>query len=853
MIQRILIPQLVSGVSSGADMLDEIRATATFQQMKSFHRGDRRNSSHSVTTSSLSPNLRRAFLLCSKVLSNIATGSQFGTKDMFMQVFNDFITERSQLLSANFDQSSQPSTVDLDALRLLELESGRASTSREAKEDAAKLHSYLLESIQFLQGIFENNFYEVQNSLISYSSSWTKPDQHETGWSFRRIYFSLMEFKFLELMRTSDAMRQKIKVANKFVITQGRTYKNVCDGSEAMNALTKMMSGNTKAALELGFEFIKADLLQHIHHENVFIEGEEFCFKKVQWLPFPYPEAIHSEWCWVRHPGTRHESPKWKHRFVVLEVMIDSRAYPPVVKYFINCYKDRKPTRRGSPENSMELVDCVARRCVWNLPLPPPTFDIQVTPALANSNTWEVVCHGAAPLILSAHSSRSTKFWIHIVNSVAVLASRIRNSAASQFSEIQNQFVFFQRRSDVRSFSSGECVSIVDLDSASGSATATSSIQIGSKVTPLKNISLPVSHPYTPELSFFPANCLQSASRGQVLKPEVINFASVFEKVRFMNKLLPHFYREARPLKLAVMTWNAGCTRPAHNFPAIVSTGPDVDIWVFGMQECLYDPAPPSKTCEADWIQLVTEALAANGEFIFVSSVSLWQIRIAVFVRTSAAPFVSDVSTSTVATGFAGIVKNKGASAVSMSILGTKCLFICSHLAARPERVHQRKTMTADILKGLKFLSPSGSEVFLEASFGHIFWFGDLNYRVDLPFEQCITHVEKTDPPVIAPLYETDQLQTARYTGDTLASFHEQTISFTPTYRLEPGTATYGNKRGQSPSWYLLSRPFRVARVPHRSLIPPRRCDRILVRSKPGHPISHFSYDSHVPTMVMHA
>jgi hypothetical protein len=219
------------------------------------------------------------------------------------------------------------------------------------------------------------------------------------------------------------------------------------------------------------------------------------------------------------------------------------------------------------------------------------------------------------------------------------------------------------------------------------------------------------------------------------------------------------------------------------------------------MQECLYDPVPPSKTCEADWLQLVKEALSANGEFVLITSVSLWQIRIAVFVRKSVRHLVSDVSTSTVATGFAGIVKNKGASAVSIVVNGTKCLFICSHLAARPERVQQRKTMTAEILKGLKLMSPSGIELFPELAFGHIFWFGDLNYRVDLPFDQCIAHVEKTDPPLIAPLYETDQLRNARNVGDTLASFHEQAINFTPTYRLEPGTASYGNKRGQSPSW----------------------------------------------------
>jgi hypothetical protein len=803
LIQRILLPQLVSGVttanSSGLDALDEIRATTTLRKMKS--RMERAASTHSmIAAAPISANLRRAFLLCSKVLNNVASGSPFGAKDSFMQVFNDFVSEQSQrLLSKMFDQSAMASSADLEMLRFLELESSRASTSREEKEDTAKLHAYLVDCIHFFQGIFENNFVELQNSLVSASASWSVSDQQEIGWSFRRTYFSLMEFKFIDLIRSCDAMRQKIKVGNKFSVTQARTYKNVCAGSEAVGALTSVMQGNTNAALAIGLDFIRADLMQHIHHENVFIEGEEFCFKNANWLPFPYPEAIHSEWCWVRHPGTRHESPKWKHRFVVLEVVVDSAVFPPTIKHYINCYKDRKPTRRGNPMNCMELADCVARKCVWNLPLPPPSIEIQATASQANSHTWEVVCHGVPPLVLSSHSSSSMKFWIHIVNSAAVQASRIRNAQASERGVMQNQYVFYQKRSDARSFVSGESISVLD-DGAE--------IQIGSKSIPYKSIFPPVSHPHSPEVSLWPAIFADSTSVGSQPppKPEIISFASAFEKNRFLNRVVPHFrdvlyYENTRPLKLAVMTWNAGCTRPADNFPAIVSTGPDVDIWVLGMQECLYNPVPPSKTCEDDWLQLVREALSAVGDFILLTSVSLWQIRIAVFVRVAVAHSVADVSTTTVATGFAGIVKNKGASAVSMSINGAKCLFICSHLAARPERVQQRKSMTADILKGLKLVSPTGSDLFPEASFDHIFWFGDLNYRVDLPFDQCITNVEKTDPPLIAPLYETDQLRTARYTGDTLASFHEQPINFTPTYRLEPGTASYGNKRGQSPSW----------------------------------------------------
>lgn len=88
------------------------------------------------------------------------------------------------------------------------------------------------------------------------------------------------------------------------------------------------------------------------------------------------------------------------------------------------------------------------------------------------------------------------------------------------------------------------------------------------------------------------------------------------------------------------------------------------------------------------------------------------------------------VHTDTVATGIANVAGNKGACGVSMTLLdNTTIAFVGSHLAARASRVHERNNDVREIyrsmhLRGDRTLS-------LPQQFDHLFWLGDLNYRID--------------------------------------------------------------------------------------------------------------------------
>ena len=108
------------------------------------------------------------------------------------------------------------------------------------------------------------------------------------------------------------------------------------------------------------------------------------------------------------------------------------------------------------------------------------------------------------------------------------------------------------------------------------------------------------------------------------------------------------------------------------------------------------------------------------------------------------------------------------------------------------------------------------------SQFHHVFWFGDLNYRIDLPmldghkrekeahWAEVIEMVEKEDWPT---LLRADQLKKELGEGACLTHFTEGTLDFPPTYKLDELEG------------------FHYTETKHR---PPAWCDRVLRRTMPG-------------------
>lgn len=73
---------------------------------------------------------------------------------------------------------------------------------------------------------------------------------------------------------------------------------------------------------------------------------------------------------------------------------------------------------------------------------------------------------------------------------------------------------------------------------------------------------------------------------------------------------------------------------------------------------------------------------------------------------------------------------NKGGVGISLRVDDTHMAFISSHLAAHQGKVAQRNADVAEISANLHLAGAAAKGADLTTAFHHLFWMGDLNYRL---------------------------------------------------------------------------------------------------------------------------
>lgn len=125
-----------------------------------------------------------------------------------------------------------------------------------------------------------------------------------------------------------------------------------------------------------------------------------------------------------------------------------------------------------------------------------------------------------------------------------------------------------------------------------------------------------------------------------------------------------------------------------------------------------------------------------------------------------------------------------------MIINKTTVCFVNSHLAAHHSEVEQRKedydqiNLRMIFQHGIKRLSINEHHI--------IFWFGDLNYRIDdLPSERIkeLIEIKKFDT-----LTKYDQLIKQKNHNLVFRGFTEGLLKFQPTYKYNPGTDDFDSR-----------------------------------------------------------
>ncbi|CAH1781564.1 unnamed protein product [Owenia fusiformis] len=304
------------------------------------------------------------------------------------------------------------------------------------------------------------------------------------------------------------------------------------------------------------------------------------------------------------------------------------------------------------------------------------------------------------------------------------------------------------------------------------------------------------------------------------------NFCQLIQQMRHMHSAS----QEVDQISLFIGTWNLGDTPPAwkiENWLRSQGLGKTRDkslsnmvhdVYVIGFQE-----SPLNKEDLASKIKGYICNLL-DVELHVVTSCSLWGIKLIALCKPEHLHRISHIQTDNVKTGIANALGNKGAVGLSFHFNGTSFCFINSHLTSGSEKNHRRNQNFRDILKGLNLGGTKSKVCDITNRFHHLFWFGDLNYRLENEVQLILKQVSNKNYTM---LLNDDQLKKSQHNKEAFIHFNEEEIQFPPTYRFEKG--------GQGYVWQKFKKTGVRINVPS-------WCDRILWKSHPETYILSTSY-----------
>ncbi|KAK2141790.1 hypothetical protein LSH36_1040g00029 [Paralvinella palmiformis] len=297
-------------------------------------------------------------------------------------------------------------------------------------------------------------------------------------------------------------------------------------------------------------------------------------------------------------------------------------------------------------------------------------------------------------------------------------------------------------------------------------------------------------------------------------------------------KFVHNVHQEVDRLSLYVGTWNMG-NEPAptdiHNWLLCQGCGKSRDkvltviphdMYAIGTQE--------SAMTEKEWIARLQRTLSdcLQTDFVPVTTSVLWDIRLVILVKPEYKNKITHIQQSTVKTGIANALGNKGAAAISFSFNGTSFCFINCHLTSGVEKNHRRNQNVIDIIKGLNLGTKALNVFDITNQFHHVFFLGDLNYRID--GMEPVSVIDKIRQEKYQTLLQYDQLTISRDRNQCFVGFVEEEITFPPTYRIARGSE-------DKYEW----QKFKKTCV---KINAPSWCDRVLHKSYPGTYIINTSY-----------
>lgn len=203
----------------------------------------------------------------------------------------------------------------------------------------------------------------------------------------------------------------------------------------------------------------------------------------------------------------------------------------------------------------------------------------------------------------------------------------------------------------------------------------------------------------------------------------------------------------------------------------------------------------------------VKDPVKLRHRYVRIVSKQMVGIYVSVWVRRRLRRHINNLKVSPVGVGLMGYMGNKGSVSVSMSLFQSRLCFVCSHLTSgqKDGAEHKRNADVNEILRRTLFSSVFDSDQPQTIpSHDQIFWFGDLNYRINMLDEEARKHVANKK---WNELLNNDQLSKELRSGRVFDGWKEGVINFAPTYKYEFNSDRYvgedpkeGEKK-RSPAW----------------------------------------------------
>ncbi|KAA8578199.1 hypothetical protein FQN60_017673 [Etheostoma spectabile] len=253
--------------------------------------------------------------------------------------------------------------------------------------------------------------------------------------------------------------------------------------------------------------------------------------------------------------------------------------------------------------------------------------------------------------------------------------------------------------------------------------------------------------------------------------------------------------------RLHIITWNVGSATPPDDITSLLGLNVgdgNTDMYIIGLQEVnsMINKRLKDVLFTDQWSEVCMERLSPFG-YVLVTSQRMQGLLLLVFAKYFHLPFLRGVQTETTRTGLGGYWGNKGGVSARMSAFGHTICFLNCHLPAHMENSEQRMEDFESILQQQQF---EGQAAIGVLDHDVVFWFGDLNFRIDDLDMQVVKSA--IDNNKFSMLLEKDQLNMAKDSETVLEGFQEGPLKFPPTYKFDVGTDTYdtsGKKR--KPAW----------------------------------------------------